>query len=261
MVAINNLNSELTAGENALMQASDEQLRAVVYDGAELPGVGGIGNVTQVARGANQRGLLDSTESDVDAVIAVLAGVEAGLFVAETTIDFIQEISASDIDGFLEHLSPENLNKLVQQGITKITDVVSDAGELLAREFDGIGESLTEIGQDIGLLEDPDALNIFPEFGQASVGQFSAAAPVDLEASVTDFDSSTDDPNIFDGIDKGQLAKIASVGLSVGAGFLLSTKEGQLAVASAIQAIRIIQKIKQAKEIAEKAFATLSRLA
>jgi hypothetical protein len=41
----------------------------------------------------------------------------------------------------------------------------------------------------------------------------------------------------------------------------LSTKEGQLAVASAIQAIRIIQKIKQAKEIAEKAFATLSRLA
>ena len=245
------------------MQASDEELRAVVYDGAELPGVGGIGQVTQVAQGAKQRGLLDSTESDVDAVIGVLIGVEAGLFVAEETIDFIQEISADDVDGFLEHLSPENLERLVKEGITKITDVVEDAGELIGREFDAIGDSLTDIGQDLGLIDTPTSLagtdlySVAPEYGAFGLDPTSASMPGAVDTS----ELGADDPNIFDGIDKGQLSKIASVGLSVGAGFLLSTKEGQLAVASALQAIRIIQKIKQAKEIAEKALATLSRLA
>ena len=252
MPTISNLNSELTVEENTLAQASDEQLRAVVYDGAELPGVGGIGKVTQVARGAKQKGLLDSTESDVDLVIGVLVGVEAALFVAEKTIDFIEEIDAEDIEGFLEHLSPENLYNLAQDGIKRITGVV--------------GDGFTSIGESLGLIDEPNSLNLFPEFGDAAEGQFSAVAPSGLDGPITlpaaeAEASAAADGGMFDGIDKGQLSKIASVGLSVGAGFLLSTKEGQLVVASALQTIRIIQKIKQAKEIAEKAFQTLTRLA
>jgi hypothetical protein len=262
MATINNLNPELTAGENSLMQASDEQLRAVVYDGAELPGVGGIGNVTQVAQGANQRGLLDSTESDVDLVIGVLVGVEAGLFVAEKAIDFVQEIRADEIEGFLEHLSAENLGKLAERGFNEIQNVVEDAGELIGRQFEGIGESLTGIGESIGLV-DPKLTSGFgpTQIPTGFAGGSEGAAGLVSHPDAVIHTAEVDDPNIFDGIDKGQLAKIASVGLSVGAGFLLSTKEGQLAMASALQAIRIIQKIKQAKEIAEKALATLSRLA